>query len=83
VRERGIWAKIQTVYKPLQETEESTIDVSIVTIAPILLVLAAGYIMGIVVLVMERCVHANLFTYCTRESSTRRPNADYYWRVQN
>jgi len=30
-----------------------------VTVAPILAVLAAGYIIGIFILLIERCVHAN------------------------
>ena len=31
-----------------------------VTVAPILVVLAAGYVIGFLVLVIERCVHGNL-----------------------
>ena len=44
----------------VQNEQESTIDVSMVTVAPILVVLAAGYVTGIFVLLIERCVHGNL-----------------------
>jgi uncharacterized membrane protein (DUF106 family) len=46
---------------PLKEPNEepSIIDVSMVTVAPILVVLVAGYVTGIFVLLIERYVHGN------------------------
>ena len=54
--------RIQQQFGALNEPEEqpSTIDVSMVTVAPIFVVLAAGYVIGIFVLLIERCVHGNL-----------------------
>jgi hypothetical protein len=44
------------------ETEEqpSTIDVGMLTVAPILVVLVAGYVIGIFVLLIEICFHGNI-----------------------
>jgi len=42
------------------EEQPSTIDVSMLTVAPILVVLAAGYVIGIFVLLIEQCVHGNI-----------------------
>ena len=61
IRERGVWARVHQEYVTSQESEEepTIIDVSMVTVAPILVVLAAGYILGIFVLLIERFVHGN------------------------
>jgi hypothetical protein len=53
------------------EDEPSVIDVSMVTVAPILAVLAAGHIIGIFVLLIERCVHGNILK-CWPLGSVRR-----------
>ena len=67
--ERGILDKIQKHYTVLKEPKQpSTNDVSMVTVAPIFVVLAAGYILGIFVLLIERCVHANLLKCWPRGS---------------
>jgi len=60
-------------YVTLQEPEEqpSTIDVSVVRVAPILAVLAAGYTLGIFVLLIERCAHRNILKCCPRGSVRR------------
>jgi hypothetical protein len=39
-----------------------------VKVAPILVVLAAGYVIGIFVLLIERCVHGNILNYWPRGS---------------
>jgi hypothetical protein len=63
IRERGIQARIhqQDLLSKVPKEQPSTVDVRMVTIAPILAVLAAGYIMGIFILLIERCVHGNIF----------------------
>ena len=44
-----------------QHTEaQSNVAVAIVTVAPVLVVLVAGYVMGVLVLVIERCVYGNI-----------------------
>ena len=50
-------------YLNAQEPKEepTIIDVSVVTVAPILVVLAAGYIIGIFVLLIERSVLGKIF----------------------
>jgi hypothetical protein len=53
------------------EKEPSTIDVSMVTVALIMAVLAAGYILGIFVLLIERCVHGNILKFWPRRSERR------------
>jgi hypothetical protein len=66
--ERGILARIYQQYLRPKEAEEQppTIDVSMVTVAPILAVLAAGYVIGIFVLFTERCVHGNISKFQPR-----------------
>jgi hypothetical protein len=56
----------------VQNEQQSIIDVSLVTVAPILVVLAAGYITGILVLLIERCAHGNILKYRPR-GTVRRP----------
>jgi len=57
----------------LKEREEQprNIDVSMLTVAPILAVLAAGYVIGIFVLLIERCVHGNILKCWPRGSVGR------------
>jgi hypothetical protein len=78
LRERGILSRILQQYVPSEEPSEqqSTIDVSLVTVAPILVVLAAGYVIGFVILLIERCVHGNIFKYWPRESVRRHPESE-------
>jgi hypothetical protein len=79
IRETGIRARIRQHGEPSIEPEEqpSTIDVSMVTVAPILVVLAAGYVIGIFVLVIERCVHGNILKYWPRGSVRRWRQNEY------
>jgi hypothetical protein len=65
MRERGILRRISQHYFPsnVQNEQQSTIDVSLVTVAPIFVVLAAGYVIGIFVLLLERCAHGNILKY--------------------
>ena len=50
-----------------EHTEKpSNIDVSIVTVAPIFVVFAAGYAIGIFVLLNERCAHGIILKYWPR-----------------
>jgi len=60
--------------------QPSAIDVSMETVAPILVVLAAGYVIGIFVLVIERCVHGNMLK-CWPRGSVRRWRQIEYWRL--
>ena len=62
IRERGIQDRIHQQVAVLKEPKEqpSNIDVSMVTVAPILVVLLAGYLIGFFVLLIERFVYGNL-----------------------
>jgi len=50
------------------------------TVAPILVVLATGYVIGIFVLLIERCVNGNTLK-CWSRGSVRRWRQNEYWRV--
>jgi len=65
IRERGIQDRFSKQFAVLKELKEqpSVVDVSMVKAAPILAVLAAGYIIGIFVLLIERCVHGNILKF--------------------
>ena len=74
IRERGIWARVYHEYVSSQEPEEevpSIIDVSMVTVAPIFVVLAAGYVIGIFVLYIEQCSRGNILK-CWQRGIVRR-----------
>jgi len=73
IRERGIQDRILKSAFISEEPKEqpSTIDVSMVTVAPILVVLAAGYVIGIFVLLIERCFHGNILKCWTRGTVRR------------
>jgi hypothetical protein len=73
LRETGIHARI--LHLPSQENnaKPSTVDVSMMKVAPILAVLAAGYVIGVFILLIERCVHDDVFKYWPRESVRRQP----------
>jgi hypothetical protein len=82
IRERGIQSKLyQELLSPYEPEEDtSAIDVSLVTVAPILVVLAAGYVTGIFVLLIERCVHGNVLNHRSRVRVRRRWQIEY-WRL--
>ena len=73
IRERGIQARIRQQYVFSKEHKEqpSATDVSLSTVAPILVVLAAGYVIGIFIMLIERCVHGNILK-CWSRGSVRR-----------
>ena len=60
--------------------EPSIMNVSMVTVAPILVVLAAGYVIGILVLFIERCAHGIKLKYW-RRGRVRRRRENEYWRL--
>ena len=74
IRERGIQGRIlqQHVISKEPTKQQSTIDVSMVTVAPILDVLAVGYLIGIFVLLIELCAHGNILKYWPR-GTVRKP----------
>ena len=82
--ERGIQSRILkqfTISKEPEEQEQpSTIDVRMVTVTPILVVLAAGYVIGIFVLFIERCAHRNILK-CWPRGSVRRWRQNEHWRL--
>jgi hypothetical protein len=63
LRESGIQLKIHKPYLPSKqpETEQSSIDVSLVIVAPILVLLAAGNVFGLTLLMIEKFVHVFIF----------------------
>jgi len=79
IRDKGIQDRI---LKPLlasknPDKQPSVIDVSMVTVAPVLVVLAAGYVIGIFVLLIERCFHGNILK-CWPRGNVRRWQQDEY-----
>jgi hypothetical protein len=50
------------------EEQPSNIDVSMLTVTPILVLLVAGYVIGIFVLLIERCFHGNILKCWPRGS---------------
>jgi hypothetical protein len=79
IREKGIQARLRLQRLLSKETVEqpSIIDVRMVTVAPILAVLAAGYVTGIFVLLIERCVHGNILKCWPRGSVLRWRQNEY------
>ena len=79
IRERGILARMYQEYVLSKEPEEqpSIIDVSMVTVAPIMAVLAAGYVIGIFILLIEGCVNGNILK-CWPRGSVRRWRQNEY-----
>ena len=79
IRERGIQDRIfkQSAVSKEPEERPSTVDVSMVTVAPIMAVLAAGYVIGIFVLLIERFVHGNILK-CWPRGSVRRWRQNEY-----
>ena len=72
IRERGIQDRNLQQYVTSNKPTEQSINVSMVTVAPIFVVLAAGYLTGILVLMIERCAHGNVLKYW-RGGTVRRP----------
>jgi hypothetical protein len=79
IRERGIQARQYQQYLLSKEPKKqpSTIDVSLATVAPIMAVLAAGYVTGIFVLLIEQCAHGNILQCWTSGSVRRRQQNEY------
>jgi len=81
--EGGIWARLcqelvnSQVTSQEPEEEPTIIDVNMETVAPILVVISAGYILGIFVLLIERCVHGNILK-CWPRGSVRRWRQNEY-----
>jgi hypothetical protein len=63
LRESGVQFKIRQYYLPSTQpdTEPSTIVVGLVTVAPIWLLLAAGNVIGLILLMIEKFVRTYLF----------------------
>ena len=82
IRDRGIQARIFQQYVTSKGPKEqpSTIDVSMVTVAPILVTLVAGYVIGRFVLMIERCVRGNILK-CWPRGSVRKLRQIEYWRL--
>ena len=82
MRESGTLDKILQDFAVSREpkNQPSTIDVSMVTVAPILVVLAAGYVIGIFVWFIEGCAHGIKLKYW-RRGRVRRRRENEYWRV--
>ena len=82
IRERGIQDRIHQQVAVLKEPKEqpSNIDVSMVTVAPILVLLLAGYLIGIFVLLIERFVYGNLLK-CWPRGSVRKWRQNEHWRL--
>ena len=74
MRESGSLDRIFQQYAVSKDpdNEPSTIDVSMVTVAPILVILAAGYVIGNLVLFIERFAHGITFKCLPRGRVRRR-----------
>ena len=68
MRERGIQDRLLQHYliSKGQTEQPSIIDVSVMTVAPILVLLAGAYVIGIFLLVVESCAHGNILKYWPR-----------------
>ena len=80
LREMGVQFRIRQQYitSTQSDTEPSSIDVSSVTVAPILVLLAAGNVIGLLVLLIEQCLHGDFRT--RRPGNFRRPQNKGYRR---
>jgi hypothetical protein len=63
LRESGIQFRIRQNYLPSTQpdTQPSSINVSLVTVAPILVLLMTGNIIGLLILMIEQFVHIYIF----------------------
>jgi hypothetical protein len=63
LRDSGVQFRIRQQYitPKKHNTEPSSIFVSLVTVAPIWVLLTAGNLLGLILLMMEKCVHAYIF----------------------
>jgi hypothetical protein len=63
IREGGVKSRILQLYLPSKEPDmqSDSIEVSLSTVAPVLVLLAAGNAIGLIILVIERCVHGDKF----------------------
>jgi hypothetical protein len=77
LRETGIQARILHLPSEENNAKPSTVDVSMMTVAPNLAVLAAGYIIRVFILLIEPCVHGDVFKYRPRESVRRHSYNEY------
>jgi len=79
LRESGVLFRLRQHYlpSPQPDAEPSSIVVSLVTVAPILVLILGGNLLGLLILVIERCLHWEIFkTWPTRY--IRRPhNLEY------
>ena len=63
LRESGVKFRIRYHFIPSTQpdTQPSSVDVSLVTVAPILVLLAAGNILGLLILMIEQFFHVCIF----------------------
>jgi hypothetical protein len=61
LRDGGVQFRIRQHYLPSDEPDRQSdsIDVSMVTVAPILVLIVAGNVIGPLILVIEKCVHGD------------------------
>jgi hypothetical protein len=70
-----MYGRIGHNYIPSLEAQEkpTTIDVNVVTVAPIVVMNATGILIIIFLLVIELCAHGNVFKYLPSECARQRP----------
>jgi len=61
LRESGVKFRIRKHYLSSKEPDmqSDSIEVSLSTVAPVLVLVAAGNVIGLIILVIERCVHGD------------------------
>jgi hypothetical protein len=66
LRESGVQFRIRQHYLPAMQpdTEPSSVSVRLVTVGPILVLLAAGNVIGLLIFLIEQFVHRYVFQTC-------------------
>ena len=78
LRESGVRYRIRQhhLLSKQPDTQPSSIVVSLVTVAPILMLLVAGNVIGLLILVIEQFVHGDLFKIWPLRNSRRKHNKE-------
>ena len=76
LRESGVKARIRQQYinSPQPDPHPSSVVVSLVTVAPILVLLTAGNLIGLLILVIEKCVRTDILRSWLPEHIGEKPN---------
>jgi hypothetical protein len=79
LRESGVQFRIRQNFLPSKkpDTETTTIVVSLLTVAPNLVLLVTGNVIGLLILVIERIVYGDVFNIWPLRNIRRKRNNEY------